>query len=582
MALIINHNLSAMIAARFLGQAYDKLSKSIERLSSGLRINSAADDAAGLAIREMMRADIAANLQGIRNAADGISLIQTAEGAMAVIDEKLIRMKELAEQAATGTYTSVQREIINSEYQAMAADIDRIANATNFNGVKLLDGSMNLLNSGQGLRIHFGATNTPDDYYYIQTENVRATDPMGLKIGGDATIDIWATGSYRDIPGTCCVGGIANLNANAGGNRQMAFSYAYNYDSGNTTTASDFYNSRYLAGRYALENGDTTYQDVINNINKGTQSRVIVNVTGDLSNLGVNDYYALCLGNDEVFYFGVNATAVTTGKSVARSISTNSASATGIAKAINSVTNSNYWAYASGTAVVIFRKDGGDNNSVIIEENTNSTATNINNFTTFRNAETGATNNSSMNFSLGGEHWGTMEANEDTNGYSLVLLGQDVGDNRDLYIVGGATTADTTFQNKLISANITAANQYITGMKGADFTEIQDASNAPWAGGEIRTQESAQRALDAVTQAITRKDIIRANLGTSQNRLESIINNLTIQVENLQASESRISDVDVATEMTEFTKNNILAQAATAMLAQANSLGALALTLIEG
>ncbi len=164
MSLVINHNLMAMNAARNLNSIYNKLSVSVQApLSSGLRINSAADDAAGLAIRELMRADIAVINQGVRNASDGISLIQTAEGAMSVIDEKLIRMKELAEQAATGTYTTSQREIMNSEYQAMAAEIDRIANATDFNGVKLLDGSLATQHDGSGLKIHFGTGNDPDE-----------------------------------------------------------------------------------------------------------------------------------------------------------------------------------------------------------------------------------------------------------------------------------------------------------------------------------------------------------------------------------------------------------------------------------
>jgi flagellin len=127
-----------------------RLGSSVSKLSSGLRVVSAADDAAGMAIRELMRSDIAVLNQGIRNASDAISMIQTAEGAMSVIDEKLIRMKELAEQAATGTYTTAQREIMNSEYQAMAAEIDRIANATDFNGVKLLDGSLAAQHSGFG------------------------------------------------------------------------------------------------------------------------------------------------------------------------------------------------------------------------------------------------------------------------------------------------------------------------------------------------------------------------------------------------------------------------------------------------
>jgi len=196
MSLVINHNLMAMNAARNLSTSYGKLSTSVQRMSSGLRINSAADDAAGLAIREMMRADIAVMQQGLRNAADAISLIQTADGALAVIDEKLIRMKELAEQAATGTYTTAQRDIINSEYQAMAREIDRIANSTNFNGVKLLDGSISNQHGGRGLKIHFGTgNNAAEDYYFINIGDARATSNTGLRIGGDAKNDIWGQGA---------------------------------------------------------------------------------------------------------------------------------------------------------------------------------------------------------------------------------------------------------------------------------------------------------------------------------------------------------------------------------------------------
>ncbi|MEA5089760.1 MAG: flagellin, partial [Solidesulfovibrio sp.] len=106
MSLVINHNMMAMNASRNLSNSYNALATSTKRLSSGLRINTAADDAAGLAIRELMRADISSINQGVRNANDAISMIQTADGALQVVDEKLIRMKELAEQAATGTYTS--------------------------------------------------------------------------------------------------------------------------------------------------------------------------------------------------------------------------------------------------------------------------------------------------------------------------------------------------------------------------------------------------------------------------------------------------------------------------------------------
>ena len=192
MSLIIYHNMMAANAARNLGSSYQGLARSVQRLSSGLRINSSADDAAGLAIREIMRADIAALNQGVRNANDAISLLQTADGALGIIDEKLIRMKELAEQAATGTYNSDQRLMIDSEYQAMASEITRIANATDFNGVALLNGNLSsssfngagLTASGK-LKIHFGTANdSAEDYYYVAIGEATAS---ALGIGNSST-----------------------------------------------------------------------------------------------------------------------------------------------------------------------------------------------------------------------------------------------------------------------------------------------------------------------------------------------------------------------------------------------------------
>jgi flagellin len=139
--LAIKNNLMAVTAARHLGNSYNALATSVERLSSGLRINSAKDDAAGLAVRELMRADTAVIQQASRNAQDGISMMQTMEGAMATIDDKLVRMQQLAEQAATGSYSSAQRTIMENEFKEMRAEIDRVAGATMFNGIKMLDNS---------------------------------------------------------------------------------------------------------------------------------------------------------------------------------------------------------------------------------------------------------------------------------------------------------------------------------------------------------------------------------------------------------------------------------------------------------
>ncbi|UCG46549.1 MAG: flagellin [Phycisphaerales bacterium] len=139
--LAIKNNLMAVNAARQLGRTYEMLARSVERLSSGLRINGAKDDAAGLAVRELMRADIAVMQQGTRNARDGISMLQTMEGALATVDDILVRMQALAEQASTGSYSSAQRYIMHQEFDELRLEIDRIASSTKFNGISMLDNS---------------------------------------------------------------------------------------------------------------------------------------------------------------------------------------------------------------------------------------------------------------------------------------------------------------------------------------------------------------------------------------------------------------------------------------------------------
>jgi len=168
--LAIKNNLMAVNAARHLGQSYGALASSVERLSSGLRINSAKDDAAGLAVRESMRADVAVIQQGARNAQDGISMLQTAEGAMGTIDDALVRMKQLAEQAATGSYSTAQRSIMNSEFGQMAEEVERIATATKFNGI-------GMLNNSATVSIHFGG---PTDAIDVAGANMTKSG-LGMK-----------------------------------------------------------------------------------------------------------------------------------------------------------------------------------------------------------------------------------------------------------------------------------------------------------------------------------------------------------------------------------------------------------------
>jgi len=383
-ALVINHNLMAMQASRHLGESYGNLAVSTRRLSSGLRVSQASDDAAGLAIRELMRAEIAALHQGVRNANDAISLVQVADGALAVIDEKLIRMKELAMQAATGTYNSDQRLIIDSEYQAMASEITRIANATDFNGIYLLNGALSGTHNGSGLqstgalKVHFGTGNdSAEDYYYIQI-GIATASALGVG-GGTRRIDNL---SQSEI-----------LAANSG----AAFAGTLTWQAGLV-----LYNNTPTPPRDEFEEG-----------------------------IDVNIY------------------------------------------------------------------------------------------------------------TYNGSTYGVLT---DTSGLQ-----------RALRFAGAA----------------------YSGEGGLTVTEV---TTPP--GSHVDTQERAQQALDPLNQAIISKDKIRAHLGALQNRLENTITALEIQAENLQAAESRISDVDVAQEMTNFIKNQILTQAATSMLAQANSLPKMALSLL--
>ena len=147
--LTIKNNLMASNAARLLAQNYDHLAQSVEHLSSGQRINDASDDAAGLAVRELMRADITVLRQGVRNVSDATNMLQTAEGAVSAIDDVLIRMQELAEQAATESYSTAQRGIMDDEFKRMAQEIDRIASTAEFNSLRMLDSA-----TGR-VRVHF-------------------------------------------------------------------------------------------------------------------------------------------------------------------------------------------------------------------------------------------------------------------------------------------------------------------------------------------------------------------------------------------------------------------------------------------
>ena len=454
--MYINHNGMATNVANTLTSHYSNLSTSTERLSSGMRINSSADDAAGLAISELMRADIAALNQGVRNANDAISLIQTADGALGVIDEKLIRMKELAEQASTGTYDSTQRLMIDSEYQQMASEITRIANATDFNGTKLLDGTLSGVHDGSeatatgALKVHFGTSNdSAEDYYYIEI--------------GETTAQAFGLGN------------------------------ASSYDDDVTRMINQY--------RAELEKG-------MKNWNRGTEAQQAAYAAID----GMVTDFATKLNKIKT-----DMTAAGQG---------------GYATAWNALKPEDKAFYGKGLP---------DN---MPPANANA--------------------------------WNALTDSEKEQvlyAYARVTVGS--------WSDGDPT--QTSFNNNQLAAVPAGAGQALaTNVRNTALGNLATSleTKYDYGGQSIATQEDAQLALDAINNAIVEKDKIRAHLGATQNRLENTVTNLTIQSENLQNAESRIRDVDVATEMTNFVRNQVLTQSAVAMLSQANSMPQMAMSLI--
>jgi len=429
--LTIKNNMMASNAARHLGISYDNLSTSVERLSSGLRINSAKDDAAGLAVRELIRAEVAVLKQGSRNAQDGISMLQTMEGAMAVVDDNLIRMKELAEQAATESYSSAQRVIMNNEFAEMASEIERIANATTFNNIAML-------NSDTGtVAIHVGTTDT------ISVSNVNMTK-AGLGI----------------------------------------------------TTGSAGWSATSLTA-----NGEAT-----------TDASWITVTDADSS-----------IGSTLTIQFGEVGGAT---EEAALTISL---------------------ADTVGTGTTYSLEDVRD-----------------------------AINAVSLNLAVKGD--GTVQA------YSAAEIVRDAGGNYHMKISSrGANASEMTMTGSqgAIANGLTVADTDDTATTMMNTTNFTVAGGAAGTGISIDTAANAIAALAALDAAILEKDEARATFGYKMNRLESTISILDIQGENLMTAESRISDVDVATEMAALTRTQVLSQAGISMLAQANTMPQMALSLLR-
>jgi flagellin len=456
--LAIKNNVMAANAARYLGRSYDALAQSVERLSSGLRINSAKDDAAGMAVRELMRADIAVIQQGGRNAQDGISMLQTMEGAMATVDNALVRMKQLAEQASTGSYSSAQRDIMNNEFAEMAAEIDRIATSTKFNDISMLDNE-------DEVTIRFG---TADDDAITVTGADMTQEGLGIQTGTGKwfTTASWnnAVADKDETPALTVVGADKNLVLD------IAFTDSEEPNNNQDTIQVTFAGAADDGATYSL-------QDIADKINLASQ-----NPTHQ---------------RDE---------------------------------------DGNWLGYSA--AQIVEGEDGDGNPEYVLKLSARDS--NINGMGISINALSDPT---------------SIEG----------IFGETKDDNTNLM-----TLEDPNHLGEKLFQKYDATDGW-----GDDISGTRDA------GINILNTDDAATALDSVTTAIGLKDIARAAFGYKINRLESTGEVLSIQAENLMTAESRISDVDVATEMAKLTRNQVLAQAGTAMLVQANSIPQMALTLLR-
>lgn len=475
MALAINNNLMANNVTRNLQGHYGKLNQSTQRLSSGLRVSSAADDAAGLAIRELMRADIAALGQGVRNANDGISMIQTADGALGVIDSKLIRMKELAEQASTDTYTADQRKLINQEYQAMAKEITRIAEDTDFNGKKLLNGTNTAMEQAKGTATvktaaNFAVTKRAGDVTTLTATTADEATVLNKDRFGFHETTTYTVAKDKKVVYTQVAGTVATEGA------------SIRVDEKETTAT-------------LKENSLAISTDLAN---RYKDARAAGTLTVEKSSDDGNTWEKVSLDGD---------ITLTAGQDMRLTIDD------GTNKRVDTILNKDLPGGAASTMVLKLTVATG-----VLASGATTTK--------------GDLEISSIESTTSKIHFGSSSASTDS---------------------------------------------YDVSIGRSDATALGVGEGA---GDTVLSKDSAKMALDNIDKAIAMKDATRADLGATQNRLSATIENISIQKENLQAAESRISDVDVATEMTEFNKQQILANAAVSMLSQANNLPKMAQKLL--
>ena len=484
---VINTNVASLNAQRNLSTSSAGLTTSLQRLSSGLRINSAKDDAAGMAISERMTAQIRGSNQAARNANDGISLAQTAEGDLGSISNNLQRMRELSVQSSNASNSDSDRAALQTEVTALKSEIDRVASNSSFNGVKLLDGSFN----AQTFQI--GANATSNDKIVVSQIAAATTAQLG---SAGSSYQASVTGGVATAA-TALVAGDVTLNGIQVGASQQGAAAGQSASSAFAKAAA------------------------INAVS--AQSGVTAQAQATTQTLTATTFAAIPTGGIKLN--GVDVGDVAAGGDV-------KGQGANVAAAINKIsTQTGVTASADATtgAVTLTATDGRD---IKLE-------------TTTVNAAKGT-----------GQ--GAVAAITTTEGTVNLSSTSKNG----IVVSGGAVA----------SAGLTAATTAATMTSQVNSVSTID----------ISTAKGAQDALAAIDGALDKINSSRSNLGALQNRFSSVVSGLATTTENLTASRSRITDTDFAAETANLSRSQILQQAGTAMLAQANQLPNSVMSLLRG
>ena len=513
----IGNNISAMNTLNRLSVNNSQLSKSLEKLSSGSAINRAADDAAGLAISEKMRAQIAGLEQASKNAQDGISLVQTAEGALDQTHTALRRMETLAMKATNGTITAEDRAKIQAEVDARTNEIDRVAETSNFNGIKLFDGSL----SGSSGTAKMNTLNTA-----AGADNLDSTGVISFTGGVDGVQVSFATGAAS--------GAAWGTGANA---KQLTITLQ---DGAAGTKYSDADIQKLIDA--AKANAPTGAENLKISIAKadGSTSGGEITATTDTGNLAAD------------FTAGSNRVANFTGY-----VQSGIESAAGAIGGATATITADEGSLSNGITVDFAAAGAAD--ATAAWNNNTLTITLDSRKTTYSQDEI----NALIKNATGTKPVGSagLEVSLDKS-----IVTSTLGDPAALTLAGGSGAAGGGLSLQ-IGATSNEADKITVSINKMDSASLLGSATL-----DMSTPDAANAAIDKINSAIEKVSEQRASLGATQNRLEQTIENLSTTAENMSAAESRIRDVDMAKEMTNFTKFSILSQASQAMLAQANAL----------